>query len=135
ASSNSALNIVIDGNSIKNISSAVRGAYGIQVNNGAPNGSHPTNIASTTLTIRNNTIDTLTGGGWAHAIGLEGDTPGVVVENNSVSNVAAPGLDRIAVWFEDNPSFASGEVHNNNFNDGIVIYGIAVQPTLSGGQV
>ena len=132
-SGNPSLNILIEGNSISNITSVSKGAYAIHVNNGASTA--PSATGYTTVEIRNNTINNLTGGGWAHAIGLEGDTPGVIVEDNSLSNVVAPGVDRIAVWFEDNPSFATGEVHNNNFNDGIVIYGIAVQPTLSGGPV
>ena len=132
-SANPSLNILLEGNSISNITSVNRGAYAIHVNNGASTA--PSATGYTEVEIRNNTINNLTGGGWAHAIGLEGDTPGVIVEDNSVSNVVSPGLDRIAVWFEDNPSFATGEVHDNNFNDGIVIYGIAVHPALSGGPV
>ena len=132
-SANPSLNILIEGNSISNITSVNRGAYAIHVNNGASTA--PSATGYTDVEIRNNTINNLTGGGWAHAIGLEGDTPAVIVEDNSVSNVVSPGLDRIAVWFEDNPSFATGEVHNNNFNDGIVIYGIAVHPALPGGPV
>lgn len=132
-SGNPSLNILIKGNSISNITSVLRGAYAIHVNNGASTA--PSATGYTTVEIRNNTINNLVGGGWAHAIGLEGDTPGVIVVDNDISNVTAPGIDRIAVWFEDNPSFATGEVHTNNFNDGLPIFGIAVQPTLSGGPV
>ena len=132
-SANASLNILIQGNSISDISSVLRGAYAIHVNNGAS--STPSATGYTTAQIRNNTISNLAGGGWTHAIGLEGDTPGVIVEDNSVTNVAAPGPDRIAVWFEDNPSFATGQVHNNNLDVTALAFGIAVQPTLPVGSL
>jgi hypothetical protein len=120
-------NTLIFGNYISNVTSDTRGAYGVSV------ASVP-NISG--LQIVGNVIDKLTGTlGWAHAIGLEGDTPGVKVLGNSISNVVAPGVDRMAVWFESNPSFSSGQVNYNNFNDGIVVYGIAVHPLLTGTPV
>jgi hypothetical protein len=135
ASANPSLDIVIEGNTIEDITSASRGAYGIQANNGASTA--PAATGFTTVVIRDNIIDDLTGGGWAHAIGLEGDTPNVLVEGNSISDVIdlTPSLpeDAIAVWFEANPSFSTAEVHNNNFEN--VSYGIAVHPSLSGGSV
>jgi hypothetical protein len=86
-----------------------------------------------------NTISDLTGGGWAHAIGLEGPTPSAVVDGNSISNLVdgtpAPINDAIAVFFEANPDFASAEVHNNNLNLTAAQYGIAVHPALTGGSV
>jgi hypothetical protein len=125
--SNPSQNTLIEGNTITNITSDTRGAYGISVANAL-------NVSG--LFIRDNSISNLTGTtGWAHAIGLEGDTPGVVVTNNSISNVIAPGTDRIAVWFESNPSFFTAEVHNNNFDLTSDTYGIAVDPALSGGAV
>lgn len=132
-SSNPSLNILIQGNSISDISSVARGAYAIHVNNGAS--TTPSATGYTTAQIRDNTINNLVGGGWAHAIGLEGDTPGVIVENNSVTNVVAPGLDRIAVWFEDNPSFPTGQVHNNNLDVTTLAFGTAVNPGLVSGSL
>lgn len=127
------LNIAIQGNLLTNIASSVKGAYAIQVNNGAS--TSPSATGYTTVAIEDNTITGLSGH-WAHAIGLEGDTPGVVVTGNSIDNVtdadtpAAP--DAVGVWFEDNPSFSTAEVHENNFY--AVAFGVAVQPALTGGS-
>ncbi len=127
AATNASQNVLISGNSIANITSLSRGAYGIQVNNRA---------GQPALVISNNTIDTLTGGGWAHAIGLEGDTPGVMVVGNNISNLfdLTPdpmfGQDALAVFFEDNQSFGTAKVHQNNFDVTIAAYGIAVHPAL-----
>ncbi|PYI84859.1 MAG: hypothetical protein DME26_12495, partial [Verrucomicrobia bacterium] len=126
-SPNPSLNILIEGNSISDIHSVNRGAYAIHVNNGASTA--PSAIGYATVTIRNNTIDNLVGGGWTHAIGLEGDTPGVLVIGNSISTLVAPS-DAVAVWFEDNPSFGTAKVNENNFDVTIAAYGIAVQPAL-----
>ena len=77
ASTNPSENVKIIGNSITNITSAARGAYGISLNNG--NGA----TSNSGLEIRNNTISNLTSGtacgsstpptnapcGWVHAIG------------------------------------------------------------------
>jgi hypothetical protein len=116
-------NTLIQGNSITNITSN-RGAYGVSVGN---------TIGVTGLEVRNNAIDNLTGGLWAHAIGLEGDTPGAEVTGNCISDVVdlttTPYNDAAAVLFESNPSFGSAEVHANNFTN--VAYGIAVNPALS----
>jgi len=124
--------ILIAGNSITNITSLSRGAYGISINNG--NGS----TMNSGLEIRNNTISTLNGGsGWVHAIGLEANTPGVVVRGNSISNlVPVPSGNTIAVWFEsENTSFSTGHVNENNLDVTIVNYGIAVDPLLIGGPL
>jgi hypothetical protein len=130
SSTNPSQNIVISGNSITDVTSDARGAYGVQINNG--NGS----TANSGLQIRSNTVSRLTGGGWAHAIGLEANTPGVIVRDNSISNVVATSsTDRIAVWFEANPSFSTGHVNYNNLDVTIADYGIAVQPTLTGPDV
>ena len=131
SSTNPSVNILIQGNSMSNIISDARGAYGVQINNG--NGS----TANTGLEIRDNTIKTLNGGGWAHAIGLEGNTPGVMVVGNSISAVVdlTPtvfGQDAVAVWFEANPTFPTAKVNQNNFDVTIAAYGIAVQAALLG---
>jgi len=105
------------------------GAYAIHVNNGARATGY------TTAMILNNTISNLVGGGWTHAIGLEGNTPNVLVKDNSISNLVAPTIDSVAVWFEDNPSFSTGRVNYNNLDVTIADYGIAVHPPLSGRPV
>jgi hypothetical protein len=124
---NPSQNLQVKGNSIHDIISDTRGAYGVSVAN-------VTNVSG--LQVRDNTINNLTGGGWVHAIGLEGDTPGVIVDGNSISNLTdtTPTLpsDSIGVFFEANPSFASAEVHNNNFNLTTTSYGVAVHPAIVG---
>jgi hypothetical protein len=124
---NPSQNLQVKGNSIHDIISDTRGAYGVSVAN-------VTNVSG--LQVRDNTINNLTGGGWVHAIGLEGDTPGVTVDGNSISNLTdtTPTLpsDSIGVFFEANPSFATAEVHNNNFNLTTTSYGVAVHPAIVG---
>src|SRR5258706_24141 len=126
SSTNPSVNILIDGNSISNITSDARGAYGVSINNG--NGA----TSNSGLVIRNNSIFTLNGGGWVHAVGLEANTPGVLVRDNSFSNLISPSTDAVAVWFEANSSFATAHVNTNNFNVGPAAYGIAVDPAISG---
>ncbi|HEX8500290.1 MAG TPA: thrombospondin type 3 repeat-containing protein [Pyrinomonadaceae bacterium] len=125
---NPSQNTLIEGNSITSVVSDTRGAYGVSVAN-------TLNVSG--LVVRDNTFSTLTGGGWAHAVGLEGDTPGAAVENNSFSNVTdlTPNDDAIAVFFESNPSYATAEVHDNDFNLTAAEYGIKVHPALAGGSV
>ena len=126
---NPSQNVQIKGNSIHEITSDSRGAYGVSVAN-------VTNVSG--LKINSNTMNNLSGlfgGCWVHAIGLEGDTPGVEVKDNDISNLNTGSTDRIAVWFESNPSFASAEVHGNNFMLTAGSAGIAVHPSLSGGSV
>jgi hypothetical protein len=127
---NPSQNVQVKGNSMHDIVSDTRGAYGVSVAN-VPNVSG--------LTITNNTISNLTSGGWVHAIGLEGDTPGAVVTDNAISNLndTTPTVppDSICVWFESNPSFASAKVHTNNFYVTTASFGIAVHPALTGGSV
>lgn len=119
---NPSQNTLIEGNSITNITSDTRGAYGVSVAN-TPGVSG--------LVVRDNILDNLVGTlGWSHAIGLEGDTPNVLVQGNCISNVIAPGTDRIAVWFESNPSFSTAQVHQNNLDVTIAAFGIAVHPSL-----
>jgi hypothetical protein len=121
---NAALNLLIQGNSISNITSNDRGSYGISVANAT------TGVSG--LKILDNTITNLTASatGWIHAVGLEGNTPSVVVDDNSISNFVTVSPDAVAVWFESNPSFGSGQVNENNFNLTAAAYGIAVQSTI-----
>ncbi|MCR4275781.1 MAG: ice-binding family protein [Candidatus Parcubacteria bacterium] len=77
-----------------------RGAYGVLVNFG---GSHAN--GSTAATISANTINNLSGF-WAHAIGLEGNTPNTTVSDNTVTNLSdnKGGTDAMALRLEDNVS-------------------------------
>jgi len=130
-STNPSVNDQIDGNSITNVTSDARGAYGVQINNG--NGS----MLNTGLQITHNTISGLTGTtGWVHAIGLEANTPGVNVANNTISNLSGPSGAVNAVWFEnEDTSFATGTVNSNNLDVTVANFGIQVHPALSGGSV
>jgi hypothetical protein len=119
----------IQGNSMTNITSDARGAYGVAVGN--PN---PSTGGVTGLQVLDNTIGNLTGG-WVHAIGLEGNTPNVVITGNTISNLVSATPDAIAVWFESNSSFSTAQVHTNNFNVAAPTYGIAVHPALTEGSV
>jgi hypothetical protein len=124
---NAALSTLIQGNSILNITSNDRGSYGISVANAIP--------PVFDLEIRDNTITTLTATGltgWIHAIGLEGNTPGVIVEGNSISGFVTGSLDAVAVFFEVNPSFSTANVNQNNFDVTIAAFGIAVHPAIVG---
>ena len=122
---NSSDGVVIEGNSISNIKSGSKGAYGIQANN---------KIGTVDAVIKGNSIDDL-GGGWAHAIGLEGKTPNVNVNHNVIGGLTAAGADKIAVWFEDDPSFATGHVNRNSLAVGSGAYGILAHPALGAGPV
>ncbi|HQV58324.1 MAG TPA: right-handed parallel beta-helix repeat-containing protein, partial [Ilumatobacteraceae bacterium] len=127
ASSDQSQNVVIQGNRISNIASTSRGGYGILVGNlaGTPN-----------LQVVGNVLDGLSSGsGWVHAIGLERDTPNASVNHNVISNLSTPGLDMVAVWFEDNPSFATVLVNRNILAVGPVALGILRHPALVGGPV
>lgn len=126
-STNPSTGVVLDDNSISDITST-RGAYGIQLNNGA-NVALPSR-GYTTAKITSNDIANLNGA-WAHAIGLEGDTPNVVVKYNTVSNLTAAGADKTAVWFESNQYFFTADVHRNNLAVGTSAFGIAVEPNLA----
>jgi hypothetical protein len=126
AAANSSDNVLIQGNTIKLITSINKGAYGVAVNN---------RFGASNLQIKSNTFDTLTGGGWLHAIGLEANTPGVLVKSNSFSGLSSPGADKTAVWFEsEDTSFPSGNVNQNNFLT-TSAGGIAVDPALPVGSV
>jgi hypothetical protein len=126
-STNPSTGILLDDNTIGDITST-RGAYGIQLNNGA--GVTLPSRGYVTAKITSNDIKNLNGA-WAHAIGLEGDTPNVTVKRNVVSNLTAAGADKTAVWFESNQFFFTADVHRNNLNVGGAAFGIGVEPTLA----
>jgi hypothetical protein len=130
---NPSLDIYVARNTIEDLTSGTRGAYGVQVNNGSSTVATATGY--TTIEIFKNKIQNLSGS-WTHAIGLEGDTPDVVVSENTVSNIVdatpvAGVQDAIAVFFEANPSYLTAEVNNNSFNVSTDAYGIAVHPVLA----
>ncbi len=128
-SADPSLGVRIDNNTITDVTSAARGAYGIQLNNGSS--AAPAATGYTTAKISGNTIKNLNGAGWVHAIGLEGDTPNVVVKNNTISNLISTTADRIAVFFEDNVFFFTGAVNQNSLDVSSTAYGIAVHPALT----
>ena len=115
-------NVQVKGNSIHDVTSTTRGAYGVSMGN---------IMGASGLMILKNDITNLNGGGWIHAIGMERDTPSLVVMDNNISALNTGSLDRTAVWFESNPSFGSALVHNNNFDLTPAAYGIAVHPLLA----
>lgn len=117
-------NVQVKGNSIHDITSDTRGAYGVSVAN-------VTNVSG--LKVVENKFSTLNGVGWVHVVGLEGDTPGAMILNNTISGLTSGGADIIGVWFESNPSFGSAQVHNNNFNLPASQFGIA--SAVAGGPV
>ena len=81
------------------------GAYGLLVNHKTSN-----------LTVSGNTISTLEGL-WAHAIGLEADTPGAVVSSNTVSGLTdhKGGTDSMALRLESNPDASTVTGSGNTF--------------------
>ena len=127
-SANPSVDVKLDNNRISDITSGSRGAYGIQLNNGS--NSDPSSTGYTEAKIRGNKIQNLNGN-WVHAIGLEGETPNVVVDNNTISNLTASTPNVVGVFFEDNQFFFTGEVNQNSLAVGADNYGIAVEPTLA----
>jgi hypothetical protein len=132
-STDPSLDIYIAKNLFTDFTSGTRGAYGVQVNNGASTVPAATGYA--TVEILKNKIQNLSGS-WVHAIGLEGDTPDAVVRENTVSNITdvtpVSGVhDAVGVFLEANPSYLTVEVNYNNFNVSDDAYGIAVHPTLA----
>lgn len=143
-SADPSLDILIKDNKVTKVTSSTKGAYGIQLNNGAK----PDNtgaVGYTDARITGNIIKNLTGN-WAHGIGLEGDTPYVVVKKNVISNLtdasptpipatantpASNFYDVVGVNFEDNPSFPTAKVHRNSLAVGATGFGIGVNPNLA----
>lgn len=126
-SNNPSQNVQVKGNSIHDITSTSRGAYGVSVAN-------VMNVSG--LKITGNSFSALKGTGWVHAVGLEGDTPGAKVNDNDFSNLMGTVTDTRAIWIEgEDLSFASVTAHGNNFNLPASQFGIAVDPALVGGTV
>ncbi len=104
-----------------------QGAYGILINHGHSGGQ------TIGAQILNNHITDLEGL-WAHAIGLEGDTPSAVVRSNEIDDLVdhKTPSDAVAVQFEDNPSAETVEVSQNNFlNDDVGIQNTVLGLTVT----
>ena len=124
--SNSAYNVtglVIQRNTISNINASIvpwasgnlggKGAYGVLIGVGASGSGQVVDPL-----ISSNVISDLEGN-WSHAIGLEGDTPGALVENNAISDLTdhKEPSDAVAVLIEDNASAGSVAINNNSFTN------------------
>ena len=90
-SNNPSQNVQVKTNSIHDITSTARGAYGVSVAN-------VLNVSG--LKITGNSFSAINGTGWVHAVGLEGDTPGAKVNDNDFSNLTGPVTDTRAIWIE-----------------------------------
>lgn len=127
-------NALIKNNTITNVYACTndwdnggKGAYGIQIGVGA-SGSGQANAP----VIYGNTISQLEGY-WAHAIGLEGDTPGARVLNNGISYLTdhKSTSDATAVMVEDNASASSVVINYNSFKN----LGVGVINTMGSGNI
>lgn len=115
-------NLVIRNNSISDIDAYTapfgdggRGAYGILLNLGARVDGTGRIVDPE---IRGNTVTDLEGL-WSHGIGLEGDTPGAVVEDNDISFLTdhKTPSDAVGVMIEQNDGANSVEIHYNRFTN------------------
>lgn len=90
-----------------------KGAYGILLGYGGSGGG---NVVDAQIT--NNDISDIEGL-WAHAIGLEGNTPSADVLNNNIHTIIdhkSPS-DAVAVLIEDNNDVADIMINNNSFTN------------------
>jgi hypothetical protein len=101
--------LVISGNHITDVSSAAWGAYGIILN-------RPT----TGTQIVGNTIDAVHGGGWAHAVGLEGNTASATIADNAISGVSAGSSDSVDIFTDatNNSGVTTTSFSDNSFGGG-----------------
>jgi|GEM_PF-6650526 len=101
--SNASTDDIFQGNVITNVTSDTKGAYGISFGNATAPHSN--------VQIKNNTISSLTGGGWIHALGLEGDTTNASITGNTIT---VSGSNAFAVQYESNAGATSVSFSNNN---------------------
>ncbi len=94
-----------------------QGAYGILLNLGADNDGGK--VVAPQIT--GNTINTLDGL-WAHAIGLEGDTPGATITGNIISGLIGhkSGTDDVGVILQDNTGAGTVVISKNQFASNII---------------
>jgi hypothetical protein len=119
-------NVLIRANTITGITSTLGGAYGLLVLSAAP---------TTSIFFTENDVSNLEGATLVHGVGLESDTPQLLVLYNNFTNLIGPATDNVAVWFgANNPSTfgpLTEAVQSNNFNLTIMSYGIGIHPSLT----
>ncbi len=105
--------VAIQSNNISSITSCGHGACGILINHSVS----PSTGKIINLQIKGNTINNLDGL-WAHAIGLEGNTPSADLESNIISNVIdhKTPTDAAAINVEDNPGAGTLAITSNSFS-------------------
>jgi len=130
-------NITISGNVIKDVSSAAGGAWGIEVN--AASAQH-----NTGLTVEGNTIDTVianrggtSSGSYAYGIAVETYMDNLSITHNKISNIVKQGSSafRLAAILLSNDRVAGSAHVNLNSLAASPAYGIAVDPSATGGRV
>ncbi len=99
----------VTSNRITNVTSAAWGGYGIILN-------RPT----TGSQIVGNSIDTIHGGGWTHAIGLEGNTASATIANNAISAISAGSSDSADIFTDttNNVGVTTETVVDNSLGGG-----------------
>ncbi len=105
-----------------------KGAYGVLINVGA-NNANPGKV--TNASIKENEISNLNGH-WAHGIGLEGETPGAIVLNNTISNLtdSKPVADAVCVLIEDNAGAATISIRENSLTNSELSLKNLMPPTV-----
>ncbi|SHJ15308.1 Por secretion system C-terminal sorting domain-containing protein [Tangfeifania diversioriginum] len=101
----------VNSNNALDYASGGRGANGIILNVGANSTGKVTDGV-----VEYNTIHDLSGY-WVHGVGLEGNTPGALVQNNLIYNLVSTYTDipGVGVKVEDNTGAATVSVNNNSF--------------------
>lgn len=142
-------NVLIEGNTFKDISSGTSSAKAIL------SGDSNTTDPAENLIIRANTFSNISAsrgaygvilsngagnpgaiieanafnglsGAWTHAIGLEGPTANAKIENNAFAGLTATGPDKSAIFFENNREGGSVAVkYNKFFHSGL---GVGIHP-------
>lgn len=120
--------LTVSCNTINNISASAldfndggKGAYGVLINVGASAGG--VGKANSPI-VSNNNITNLNGL-WSHGIGLEGETPGASVVNNTMSAFTHNkplDPDAVGVMVEQNAGAASVAINQNSFTS--MVYGV-----------
>jgi hypothetical protein len=130
-------NVTISGNVVKDIASAAGGAWGVEVN-------AATGQRSTGLTVAGNTIDNIIAnrGGtsstsYAVGVAIETYMDNPLIEHNKISNIVKQGTSALrlaAISFSNDSAAGSAHVNDNSLI-GNSSFGIAIDPTATGGKV
>ena len=114
-------NVSVVLNRITGVTSQSWGAYGVI-----------TNRPTTGLHVVGNTFDTLAGGGWTHAVGLEGPTTSPVIANNAFSGITAGSADQADIFTDNtnNTTVSTATLSHNSFGAGTAN---AIEDGSSGG--